>query len=194
MGNMFKVGLILMVITAVSGASLAGIYNLTKDRIAAQEEKVKTQARQEVLPGVSESGFEEKTEDGITYWEGYNENSTKLGYVFECSGSGYSSNIQITVGVDTNFEIEGIEITFQQETPGLGAKIVEVKPGKKEPWFEEQFDGKKLPALDVMKDGGKIQSVTGATISSRAVTEAIDKSLGELKKALKDKRGKEVDE
>ena len=79
------------------------------------------------------------------------------------------------VGIDKNNKITGIEVISQQETPGLGAKI-------KESSFLQQFIGKTLEELKIKKDGGKIDAVTGATISSRAVTngvrQAIEQSMG----------------
>ena len=129
--------------------------------------------------------FEEQTAGEFKYWKGLDANGNIVGYVFECVKSGYSSNIQTTVGINTKFEIEGIKITYQQETPGLGAKVEEVKSGEKVSWFQAQFKDKKLADLDVDKDGGAIQSVTGATISSRTVTESIDETLQKLMSVLK---------
>ncbi len=97
-------------------------------------------------------------------------------------------------GVDPEGAVTGIEITEQKETPGLGSKAVEVpstrtfweaivgrgdtaEPGR--PWFEAQFAGKILQDLKVVtgKTDIEIQALTGATITSRAVTEAVRASL-----------------
>jgi electron transport complex protein RnfG len=88
------------------------------------------------------------------------------------------------IGVDTAGVIQGMKILSQAETPGLGAKITEVKYGDKWPWFQHQFIGKKGDNLQVDKDGGEIKSVTGATISSRAVTKAVREGVLKLEKLL----------
>ena len=61
----------------------------------------------------------------------------------------------------------------QVETPGLGTKVEEVKYGEDDPWFTRQFLGKTANAVAVDKDGGDIQSITGATISSRALAKSV---------------------
>jgi electron transport complex protein RnfG len=68
----------------------------------------------------------------------------------------------------------------QQETPGLGARIVEVRPGGEKPWFTSQFEGKSGDELRLKKDGGGIDAITGATISSRAVAGGVYNAAGEL--------------
>ena len=72
------------------------------------------------------------------------------------------------VGMDTNGIITHIKILSQDETPGLGAKIVEVANGESEPWFQRQFSGKKASDLDHAVD-----AITGATITSKAVIDSI---------------------
>lgn len=103
---------------------------------------------------------------------------------------GYSSNIQSMVGMKSDGTITGVRIISQKETPGLGAKIVEVASGKtiykaitqlfsgeKEekkgisPYFTEQFKGLKLRRMNLSDSG--IQAITGATISSKAVVDSI---------------------
>ena len=69
--------------------------------------------------------------------------------------------------------ITGIKVASQQETPGLGTRIEELRRGEKEPWFQSQFRGKGAEAaIKLVRGGGPdgIEAITGATISSRAVT------------------------
>ena len=69
----------------------------------------------------------------------------------------------------------------QQETPGLGSKVEEVLPGESDAWFTRQFKNKKLvDNISVTADGGTIDSITGATITSRAITDSIRDELGRL--------------
>ncbi|MGD1049343.1 MAG: RnfABCDGE type electron transport complex subunit G [Candidatus Krumholzibacteriaceae bacterium] len=87
--------------------------------------------------------------------------------------NGYAGNIEILVGADTAGVITGVQILRHGETPGLGSKIAT-------PAFKGQFIGKSLknPAeWSVVKDGGTFKQITGATISSRAVTTAIASGL-----------------
>jgi electron transport complex protein RnfG len=106
--------------------------------------------------------------------------------------NGYSGDIEILVGVDTAGVVTGVEVLRHNETPGLGAKIAA-------PAFKDQYIGKSMkePAnWSVMKDGGPFKQITGATISSRAVTSAIaagleflDAHKGEVFGAPKAKQG-----
>jgi electron transport complex protein RnfG len=93
-------------------------------------------------------------------------NPQDIGYIVESYGKGYSSYIHILASVDKNFVVKKIKILGHAETPGLGDEI-------EKDYFLNQFEGKSLDNLVVMKGEtkDKIQAITGATISSRAVTE-----------------------
>ena len=77
------------------------------------------------------------------------------------------------VGVDSLGAIQGMKVLKQVETPGLGTKVEEIKYGEEDPWFTRQFLSKQADQVAVDKDGGDIQSITGATISSRALTQSV---------------------
>ena len=89
-----------------------------------------------------------------------------IGYIAEGYGKGYSSYIHILASVDRNFIVQKISILSHGETPGLGDEI-------EKDYFLNQFQGKSANTLVVIKGetADKIQAITGATISSRAVTE-----------------------
>lgn len=95
-----------------------------------------------------------------------------IGYVAVASSKGYGDNIQIMIGVNLNLEITGIEILSQSETAGLGANCENTS------WLA-QFVGKS-GTLAVSKDGGDIDAITAATITSRAVTSAVNKALAQV--------------
>ncbi len=95
-----------------------------------------------------------------------------IGYVAIASSKGYGGNVQIMIGVDLNLEITGIEILDQSETAGLGANC------ENRNWLS-QFVGRS-GTLAVAKDGGDIDAITAATITSRAVTSAVNKALGQV--------------
>lgn len=95
-----------------------------------------------------------------------------IGYAFSAEGQGYQGKIKILAVADPYLSrLEGIEIVDSIETPGLGAKITE-KP------FSEQFKNLGFSALD------QVQSITGATISSRAVVNILNKRILKLKKQI----------
>lgn len=101
------------------------------------------------------------------------QDDTKIGYAFKATGSGYGGNIDILVGLDNNFEIKGVSIISQTETPGVGSKITESS-------FTDQFKGLSVSDIALKSEGGKVDAITGATISSRAVVDAIQKKMVEV--------------
>ncbi|MBT4483115.1 MAG: FMN-binding protein [Candidatus Latescibacteria bacterium] len=188
MREIIKTGIVLMIYTLVAGALLALVYIKTAPVIEANKAAASGDpVRAEVLAGM-DGGFEprgEKTD--FLYWIGYNDAGKKIpgGYIFIASGKGYSSTIETMVGVDIEGVITGAKVLFQQETPGLGDKIEQILPGESVPWFTRQFLG--LSASDnikVVKDDGEIDSISGATISSRAVSLSISNGLKQLMAVL----------
>jgi len=184
MKDIIRPGLILMAYGLVAGLGLGFINTLTSPKIAAQEEAARMAAIEEVLPKAEV--FDPDTAGEIQYITGY-EDQAKLnlaGYVITAYGSGFSSKIRTVVGLEPDFTISAIEIVYQSETPGLGTKSVESDEPGKEPWFEVQFDDKIASAVKVDKDGGDIRSLTGATITSRAITNSVAKAASALKEAI----------
>ena len=113
--------------------------------------------------------FRGVTENGVVlYYKAFDRQKNMLGVVFTASKRGYSSDIVTMVGMDTNGTIIRIKILSQDETPGLGAQIVQVANGESEPRFQRQFSGKEVSSLDHTVD-----AITGATITSKAVIESI---------------------
>ena len=145
------------------------------------------EALQHVLPE-AERIIETITPEGKVYFRGFATEDTSIapvGYAVVAYGRGYSSTIQTLVGVEKSGEITGIEILFQQETPGLGAKAEEVRYGETDSWFQRQFKGASGIEIAVDKDGGEIQSITGATITSQAITNSIKSEVEWLMEWLK---------
>ncbi len=93
-------------------------------------------------------------------------NETEIGYIVESYGKGYSSYINVLVAVDKEYVVQKVNVLHHAETPGLGDEI-------ERDYFLNQFAGKTVEHLVVVKKETKedIQAITGATISSRAVTE-----------------------
>lgn len=206
---------VLTLICVVASLALAFTYMHCRDRIFAQIEQIKQAALEKVIPAASR--FETITkkvanqgdQKDYEYTVGYDEAGKIVGYAFEGSASGYSSTIVVIVGVDTSAgTITGISVTSQQETPGLGANIEAVKTegtlwsaiasifsGSQagaeppEPYFQAQFRGKILDNLSVVKEKGtdKIEALTGATISSEAVTKAVRDAVNNFRGLILEK-------
>lgn len=182
-----KLAGILLLVTAIASAALAMVNKITKPRIEEQKRLVIERALIAALPTADPKAIDKITEnDEVLYYIGYTspEKNKIAGYAFIAKKPGYSSEIETMVGVDTTGKIIGIKIMEQKETPGLGTKIEEIKYGEAKPWFQIQFINRFADELAVDKDGGPIKSVTGATISSRAVTNSIKEGLELLEKRL----------
>ena len=140
----------LTIISGVCAAVLAYVNSVTKDPIAQTAEKAKEAARLAVLCG----------EEGYTA-EG------------RCK-DGYGGDIVLMVGFKKDKKtIISYRVLQASETPGLGMKL-------KTPEFANQFQGKDGRALKVKKDGGEIEAITSATITSRAVCRAIEDAQKKL--------------
>lgn len=163
---MFRLGIILMTICLVASLVLAATHRLTAEKIKEQETAAEKAALDDVLPQATD--FKERHSDKFDYYEGA-KNSKTAGYILKITAKGYSGGISMLVGIDTSGNIQGIEVLSHQETPGLGARICEK-------WFLEQFKGRPGQGLDM----SGIQAISGATISSRAVLEAIKKDVKEF--------------
>ena len=118
-------------------------------------------------------------------------NAQNIGYVVEGFGKGYSSYINILVSVDNNFTVKKINILHHAETPGLGDEI-------EKDYFLKRFEGKTIDTLVVIKGdtADKVEAISGATISSRAVTEdGVKNGVKMLKEKLsggeKEQKGEE---
>ena len=187
MKEILKLGGILLLVTAIAGAALSMVNAITKPRIEEQKRLVTQRALIIALPNANPEAIEPVFEnETVNYYIGYNtpEKQNIVGYAFVAKGPGYSSVIETMVGVDTTGTIMGIKIMQQVETPGLGTKIEEVRYGESSSWFQDQFLNRQTDRLVVDKDGGDIISVTGATISCRAVANSIKKGIGGLEEKL----------
>lgn len=175
MKEMFKYGLILMVVCVIAAALLSYTYSKTKPVIDKQVQLAAEKTKKEVLPGVV--SFKEMTKNGHTFYLGFDEKGDKIGTVIKVATKGYSGTIEIMVGVNNGGTVTGVEILTQTETPGLGAKIQDRE-------FTDQFSNKKAPEIVLEKDSpqGKIDAITAATISSRAVTNEVKKAVELIQK------------
>jgi len=170
-----RLGRYLLIICAVAGVALALTNQCTAKRIEKQKTASKNSSFSEVLPAAVSFRVIGSSEDA---YEGLDENNRRAGYVLAVSTDGYSSRIQALVGINKKYVVTGVRILSQQETPGLGAGISEKS-------FLSQFVGKIPGKVRLKKDGGSIDGITSATISSRAITDAIRNRIDEFRKNKK---------
>jgi len=181
---MLKFGFILMVYSLVAGSALALVSMKSKPRIEENRLAAEEKSRRNVLPGLKGGYERNEGTDGFQYWTGYSDTDRQVvgGYIYIARGKGYSSTIESMVGVDAKGTVTGVNVLFQQETPGLGARIEEIRHGESDPWFLQQFTGRTADdSFSVAEDGGDIDSITGATISSRAMATSVRRGLEQLK-------------
>ena len=171
MNQTVRFGLILGAICLVATLVLAVTYEVTKPRIEEQARLEQERALKEVMPEAD--SFEAKTAGDVEYFDAY-QDSRLIGYCLKVTGNGYGGYIRMIVGIDPHGYIEGVRVLEHTETPGLGSKIADKKPGESESPFLEQFNGKDGTTVEVRKD---IDAITGATISSAAVTDAIRRTV-----------------
>ena len=159
--------IVLTVICLAAALALAFTYNGTKDRIAQQEEAKTVAVRQALLPAAA--SFE--AVDGSEVYRGVDANGTAVGYVTVNTVKGFGGDVEISVAVDPEGVIQGISVGGAnfKETAGLGAK-------SKEPAFTEQFAGKSAPVA-LKKNGGEIDAITAATITSSAVVRGVNDAV-----------------
>jgi electron transport complex protein RnfG len=170
MRETLKLGIYLFIICAVAALSLAATDRFTFDRIQAAKARVEQEALQSVLPTAKTFKLQKD------YYTATNAAGEPDGYILKVTTRGYSSQIGALVGVDLKWRVTGVKVLSQTETPGLGTKIA-AKP------FLNQFAGKSSEQLALKVNGGAIDAVTSATISSRAITNAIREKLNEFQKS-----------
>ena len=188
--DMFKLGLNLLIISAVAALSLALTNSVTSSTIAQRNEQANAEARKLVLESAQD--FEEvkdvKTDNskGVEVSEIYeakDASGNTVGYTLKVLPSGYGGTIELMVGIDSaKGQVSGINVVSNSETAGLGAKSTD-------PEFSDQYKGKPLEELSVLKNGTpgdtEIKAISGATITSTAVTNGVDAAIEVYNNSLK---------
>ena len=192
MNKIIKNTVILTLITLIAGICLGAVYEITKEPIAQAQDAAKKEAWQQVFPDADVNDFElvdvdQKAADKAIKDLGVKATIDEVctvgeeGYVVTATDKeGYGGDIKITVGITADGTINGISILSISETAGLGMKATE-------PAFYEQYQGKQAEKFVVSKDGGDgepIDALSGATITSRAVTGAVNAALGYYQNAF----------
>jgi electron transport complex protein RnfG len=175
--------IVLALISAIAGGLLAFVDSFTAPQIEEYKQLAEANAYRDALPQADT--FESLPPDQLVRIQKNPETSgvldvkiakkagSAVGWVCKVASHGYSSDIKLLVGIGNDARLGGVLILEQSETPGLGAKVTEsefigqsaikaAKPGRE---------------IRVSKDGGEVQAIAGATISSRAVLRGINQAF-----------------
>ena len=169
-----RICLTLLLITGIMAAALAGVNAITEGKIAAAMAEKTQKAIAEVVPG--DDAREIRFTDGSGLVHAVYQ--TSGGYAVQVAPSGFDGEITMMVGVDYTGKLLGISIISHTETAGLGA--VAAANNAKGEAFRGQFVGLKGKQA-VSKDGGEVDALTGATITSRAIVEGVNAALACVK-------------
>ena len=170
---------VLFGITLVASAGVGAVNMITAEPIAQAEQAAKVEALKVVLPPFDQTVPEALTIDDmpITVYTA-TKGGQVAGYAVESmTKNGFGGAIDMMVGVDVSGAVTGVAIVSQSETASLGANCTRED-------FRAQFTGK-TGTLSVSKDGGEIEALTGATVTSRAVTEGVNTALEFVQEVLK---------
>ena len=161
----------LTLISGICAAVLAYVNSITRDPIAEMKVKQEQAAVKAVLPAGAAS-----VEEADGFFVGKDAEGKILGYAAKGKDAGgYGGDIELMVGFEADKKtLVCYKTLAAAETPGLGMKL-------KTPEFADQFKGRDGSVLKVKKDGGEIEAITSATITSRAVCKAIADAQAKLK-------------
>lgn len=185
MRDYIKLAGTLLIVCAIAAALLGYTNEITYDKIQEQLVKSSDEARKAVLPGAdSFEKLDDSTFSTMKSNEKYNfvteiytakAGNDVVGYAIKVAPKGYGGAVEVVAGVTVDGNINGIKVGNNNETPGLGKNAATPK-------FQEQFGGKTWASpLNVIKSGtpkdNEIAALSGATITSRAVTDGVNQAL-----------------
>jgi electron transport complex protein RnfG len=174
----------LLVITLVAGFSLGFINDITKGPKAKAKLEKKIKALKLVLPEFTSNPVadmqlvkSEQAKDSVEIYPAFVENEKVGTAVIGSSEKGFSGLVKLMVGFQKDGLIQNVAVLEHKETPGLGTKMADES-------FVKQFRGKDPTTFNliVKKDGGEVDALTGATISTRAFCDAVQMAYDEYKK------------
>lgn len=209
--NTFKLGLILLIITACAGVILGLAYTITKGPIEKQAQKQNTEAMKEILSKADNfNKVDIKLPENIIEVNEAKSGSNLVGHAIKVKTKGYGGLIELMVGISKEGSVEGVRILSQSETPGLGANSTK-------PEFYDQYKGKSAKSdINVVKSSSKkdneetssnekkdveatssattdskeatendITALTGATVTSKAITSGVNEAIKLYNNTLK---------
>ncbi|MDO5016735.1 MAG: RnfABCDGE type electron transport complex subunit G [Porphyromonas sp.] len=180
--NMF---LSLTLIAAVAAALLAFVYETTKPVIEASDLATLQAGIDKVLPEYDNTPYDEKVEiDGYQLYPARKGNDLTGVAVESYTNNGFSGLVRVLVGIDMEGKVVDYTVLEQAETPGLGSKMEE--------WFRTEGTSRSVLGINlteparVTKDGGQVDAISAATISSRAFLETLNSAYAVMQKAITD--------
>ena len=174
--------LVLGTITLISSACVGLVYMITAEPIAAAKEQAVNDALAQVLPAYDNTEKTESESDGLKITTHTATLSGEVvGYAVEsASKSGFGGTVRLMVGFNKEGKIVNINVLEQKETPGLGTKMCDAE----NPLLKSfKYKSAAEVTMKVRKDGGDVDALTAATISSRAYTEAVARAYEAYKVA-----------
>ncbi|WP_407355580.1 Rnf electron transport complex subunit RnfG [Methanolobus sp. WCC5] len=172
-----------LVIVAVVAAILLGItYVPTSAQIKLNEELAKQEILSDLFPEdninfepVEGDSIDQDGEREVHYYRVTDNTGNIIGYAFFNRYPGYGGQILVAGGTDSSFTtLKGMNVLSHEETPGLGSRI-------EEPQFRNQFKDVPIESLALTSSGGSIDAITGATVSSNAVVDALNAKIREVR-------------
>ncbi|HBH22809.1 MAG TPA: RnfABCDGE type electron transport complex subunit G [Cytophagales bacterium] len=186
--SFWKMVISLALVTLISSATLGVVYEVTKEPIAAAKLAKQIRAISQVVPSYDNQpvddmfkiAVDDQKEDSLEVFPAKKDGETVGWAIKSYSPKGYSGMIWVMVGLNTDFEIFNTYVLEHKETPGLGSKMTE-------PEFNNQFQevDPSVFNLKVEKDGGDIDALTGATITSRAFGDALQRAFNSAEMNIK---------
>lgn len=182
--DILSVGLKLFLITAISAFVLAVVNNITapiieRNTIEKQELAMKSVISDAVRfesADMSALALIELPCAVTNVYNAVNSQDKTIGYAVIVSTGGYGGEILLTVGIDNELKVTGIDVISHSETPGLGEKCTKAQ-------FKDQFKGKEI-GIEVVKNGAsgnQVDAISSATITSKAVTMGVDTAISAAK-------------
>lgn len=171
MKELLRYGFILAFICSVASGLLASVNSLTRPKIINQAQIAERATLVKLFPEAE--NFEPiKYEQEILYYKIFGKDNKLIGFAFKAQNKGYSSTIETMVGMAPDNKISAIQILSQNETPGLGNRITELS-------FIDRFTNRNIKELV------NVEAISGATISSKAVIDAVRIKAEEVKELIK---------
>lgn len=167
--QMFKMLLTLLIVTVVAALILSLVNTLTADIIAQRNEEARMEAMSCVLPNAEHFAELYNVDPAIDRITGGYIGIDLVGYCVEVAPNGFGGAIRLMVGVDSNGSVTGVKILDHSETAGLGAKA-------EDPLFLDQYLDKS-GTVHVNTGADSIDGITNATITSKAITDGVNRAL-----------------
>jgi electron transport complex protein RnfG len=179
MKNIILMTIKLLAIVLVAAALLGVVNSVTKEPIAQRMKEEAREARLSVFPEAADFAIKyKKDEIPAEYsiinevYDALDEDNNVIGATFSITTKGYSSGLNLTVGIGADGVIKGIAVGSNEETPGFGKKA-------EEPWFSGRFIGKPYDQpLTVAKNSSpgeyEVEAISGATITSKGILGAVN--------------------